>query len=33
MFTAAGLNALFNTLHSNAGSKTIDIRYNPGSLQ
>jgi hypothetical protein len=29
MFDADALNALFNTLHSNSGSKTIYIHNNP----
>jgi len=29
--TAPVLNALFDTLHSNSGTKTIDIRNNPGT--
>jgi hypothetical protein len=31
LFTAAALNALFGTLHSNPGEKTIYIRNNPRS--
>jgi hypothetical protein len=31
LFTAAALDALFGTLHSNPGAKTIYIRNNPRS--
>jgi hypothetical protein len=30
-FAAAGLNALFGTLHSNAGTKTVYIMNNAGT--
>jgi Leucine-rich repeat (LRR) protein len=32
-FTADALNDLFHTLHSNAGTKTISERGNPGSSE